>query len=79
MDPHLSSESTGALALMSKEVKTTLATHKAAEFTCNETAGKEREGTATKVIGSASGIVPDRSTLPRLPSSLKELMENQTS
>lgn len=68
MDPHPSS----------KVPTTTLATQVIASSTRNVKADAEREVTVTttKVTGSLTGIVTDTSTLSRLLSSLKGLIED---
>lgn len=76
IDPHPTFNSTSALVSMSKVARTTLATHAAASSTRNKNANAEQEVTATKVTGLAAGLMMNRSTLARHPSSLQGLMED---
>lgn len=76
MDPHLLSKSRSTFASMSTVAGTTWATQNFAPSTCNEKANAEWEGTVHKVTRPAAGIIMDRSTPPRLPSSQQGLMED---
>lgn len=60
---------------MSKVTGTTLTPEGAASSSLSENASAERKVRANKVTGSTSSIITDRSTLPRDPFSLQELME----
>lgn len=75
---HLSSRSTSVLTSMSKVSETTLTTQAVASSTHRQKANAERKVIATKVTGPPAGLTTDRFTLPRLFSSLKELIEEHT-
>lgn len=76
MDPHLSSKTKCIRTSIPGVTRTTLATHTVASSTRNEKTYAEREGTATKVIGPAAGLMTDRPTLPPIPFSLQVMRED---
>lgn len=76
MDPRPFPKSTNGLASLLKETGTTLATQEVASFTHNGKANAERGLTFNKASGPTAGIMKDRPTLPRRPSSLRWLMKD---
>lgn len=73
-----SSKSRRALSSMSKVSGATLATKEVKSFSCNEMANAEgKVKQANKKTRPATDLIIDRSTLPRLSSSLQVLMDGK--